>query len=101
MALSNTSNEEVDTLIDIISKHLTTTMRSSSTLLTVMKKFKAATHVDLKNALGDEAGQNSFTDSSTSSGGGSGDNGNEDDDSGGTGDVGAYDDISGDDLLSL
>lgn len=61
MALSNTASEEVDTLIDVISKHLTTTMRSSSTLLTVMKKFKAATHADLLNALGSEAGNNSFT----------------------------------------
>lgn len=96
MALSNSATDEVDTLIDVISKHLTTTMRSSSTLLTVMKKFKAATHVDLNNALGDEAGESSFTASSGSSGGGS--EGNPE--GGDTGEEGGAD-MSGDDLLDL
>ena len=99
MALSNTATDEVDTLIDVISKHLTTTMRSSSTLLTVMKKFKAATHVDLKNALGDEAGENTFTANSSSAGGSEGaseEGGGEGEDED-SGDL----DLSGDDLLKL
>ena len=92
MGLSTTSAEEVDALIEVISSHLTSTMRSSSSLLNVMRKYKEATAVDLQRALGDGAGENSFTD--TSSGGG--DDGSSDEN------TGAEDgDMSGDDLLSF
>jgi hypothetical protein len=63
----------VDTLIDVISKHMSSTMRASSKLLFVMKKYKEATAVDLKKILGDQAGENSFTASSSSSNENSGD----------------------------
>lgn len=69
MELFSASQEEVDTLIEVITKHMSSTMRSSSKLLSVMKKYKEATAVDLKRILGGEAGDNSFTADSGSNGG--------------------------------
>lgn len=95
--LSASSTEEVDTLIEIISKHMSSTMRSSSKLMSVMKKYKEATAVDLKAILGDQAGENSFTDSGSS--GDSGGEGGEGSDGGGQED--SFADMGDDDFLTL
>lgn len=78
MEMFSAAVEDVDTLIDVISKHMSSTMRASSKLLFVMKKYKEATAVDLKKILGDQAGENSFTAPGNSDGGGDDTNPNPD-----------------------
>lgn len=77
LEISGTEVEDTDNMLNVISEHLTATMRNSDKLLNLMKTFKAAVNKDLEGVSGegstDSSGSSSSSDDDNSNGSGSDD----------------------------
>lgn len=88
MTLFNDDKEEVESMLNVITSHLTGTMRSSDKLLNIINKFKLAVNEDLKNIEGSGA------DEGSSSSSGSSDNSSESDNTDENSDIVSEDDFN-------
>jgi len=55
LEITDTNKENIDDMLNIVSGHLTSTMRNSDKLLNIMQKFKEAVDKDLENITGEGA----------------------------------------------
>lgn len=93
LELAGMDDEETENTLNVITEHLTATMRNSDKLLNMMKKFKEATDKDLEGINGSGASDASGSGSASSdTGSGDGDNGDGFGDLGGDPLVGEGDD---------
>lgn len=78
LAISGTDDEDVENMLAVITEHLTSTMKNSSKLMTLMQDFKNASNKDLSLVSGEGAEAATPTQSSTpedNTGGGEDDTG--------------------------
>lgn len=78
LGLFNGTDEEINNTLATITEHMTSMMRNSSRLMTLMQKFKEATNHDL-SAVNGQAADAASTDTSSGDTGGSEDTGGMDD----------------------
>jgi len=80
LEFGDNNKDEVDNMLEMVSDHLTSTMRNSDKLLNIMQKFKLAVNKDLENVTGEGSTDISSNNSSESSGEEKGDSEPTDDD---------------------
>ena len=66
LSISGTDDEDVENMLSVITEHLTSTMKNSSKLMTLMQEFKNATNKDLSKVSGDGADASSTSSGSSS-----------------------------------
>lgn len=67
LEFGNNNKDEVDGMLEVVSDHLTSTMRNSDKLLNIMQKFKLAVNKDLESVNGEGSTDTSSRDTSSDS----------------------------------